>query len=272
MEAIRIPIEVSSRSEIVSFFPIGDVHLGANSCEEKAFKRLLRKVAATNNAYVILMGDLIDAITRTDPRFDSGGLADWIPIHRANTIAEVELEYAVELLEPIKDKIVGAIVGNHEDKVAKHYGTDIHQRMCTHLGIRNLSYSALIRFAFKRANERSSIDVYAHHGHGGGRKAGAKVNRMHDEGGDVAADIYLMGHVHERGWSMKPILHMHKDKPLLVAKERHFGLTGTYLRTYKQGYSGYAEKSGFPPTSIGGIKWTVAFPETGPRITTINDA
>jgi predicted phosphodiesterase len=261
MKAFRRTLEYTSRSESFEIYPIGDVHLGTAACDEDSLKEKIAHIAAGENRYALLMGDIMDAVGKNDPRFESGGLADWVPVHRADHILNVQLEYAQEMFAPIRGQIIGALEGNHESKTRKHRDICIQSIFCNSLGIENLTYSAIISLRFKRSRKdnrgaasTTDLDIYAHHGHGGGRKAGSKVNRIHEMTDFVDADVVLMGHVHERGWApQKPRLSMHPSQQRLVERERYFGLTGTYLRTYDGHFSGYGETAGYPPTSLGGV-------------------
>lgn len=259
MEACHKIINYHSRKEEFTIYPLGDIHLGARGCDEKRLNKLLMKIQRDPYARVLGMGDYGDFIGGTDPRFESDGLADWIPTHKVSTLLEVQKDYIIEKLEPIKGKILGLLKGNHEDTITRHYGFDIHESICRALTVRNLSYSCFLRLRFERkGGDRFPIQIYAHHGHGGGRKGGAKVNRIHDMGADYFANVYLMGHTHERGWVFnKPMLDMHHKEERLIQRERLYGYTGSYLKTCQQNVSGYAEKAGFPPTSLGGISFKV---------------
>jgi hypothetical protein len=92
---------------------------------------------------------------------------------------------------------------------------------------------------------------------GGGRKAGAKVNRIHDMGADFEADVYVMGHTHERGWvPQKPMIGLHRSQNKATHRERIYGWTGSFMKTVMEGQMSYSEKAGYPPTSLGHIYLT----------------
>lgn len=257
MECLFYDIKQEKPSDKFNFYPIGDVHLGTISCDEKRLKRTINKVKEDPFGYAILMGDLAEFISAKDPRWDGGMIAPWMGQNTSRVI-NMQLGRIFELFEPISGKTIGAIKGNHEATMEKHGSVDVHDMICRHLAIKNLSYSAFIRLRFKYKTSLHSVTIYAHHGHGGGRKAGAKINRIHDMGADYEADIYLMGHTHERGWApQKPMLRMKAKLEEISSRERYYGHTGSYLKTCELGESGYAEKAGYPPTSTGGIQFTI---------------
>ncbi len=238
-----------------NFYFIGDIHLGTISCDEKKLQADIDKIKDDDNAVVFLMGDICECITIKDPRFDSGGLAKWCGWDGKSIINKQAMK-AKEYFTPIKKKIFGIIEGNHEEKLGKHNSIDMNDLICDMLETQTLSYSTMIKFMFNKI----PFTLVLHHGHGGGRKAGAKVNRIHDMGGDFVFDMIVMGHTHEKGWvPQKPIIMMHQEKVKLNHRERYYGYSGSYLKTCMDNHSGYAERAGYPPVSLGMTKCTLSF-------------
>ena len=99
MEVIELEVK-SSQKDIYSVFPLGDIHGGAPDCAEKSIKEKVREVKETENAMVIVMGDVLDCITQNDKRFDAYGLASWV---ERDDIIESQRKWAVDLFKPIKD-------------------------------------------------------------------------------------------------------------------------------------------------------------------------
>ncbi len=262
MQTIHVRREVDSAAGYFDDWVIADLHLGSIACEEDRLRRNIEVIASNPRARVLLGGDMLEAITKNDKRFQSDGLADWIPRRDIDWILDVQVDYAYEMFRPIKDQITGGILGNHEHK-AIHCGSNVHRRLCGALAIRELPYSAFIRIKYNRGTIRHSQDVYLHHGYGGGRKSGNKINKLHDLGDFIDADIYIMGHVHDKCWApAKPKLMPHSTQEKVVEKVRRYALAGTYLRTYADGASGYGERLAFAPTPLGSVYWRT-YPDRG---------
>jgi hypothetical protein len=150
----------------------------------------------------------------------------------------------------------------------------------------NLGYSAFVRLRFSRntstdnrtgkpSNGWRQFVIYAHHGAGGGRKKGAKVNRMTDHTTTFPlCDMYLMGHVHDRIAWVDPLLDISPRSDKIIERWRAFGITGTFKRTYQQGGMGYGEKQMYPATALGVISFTVLpFPhDDGPMQITAHNS
>jgi hypothetical protein len=152
--------------------------------------------------------------------------------------------------------------GNHEDSIHQHHSTDVHRRICKRLAIKDLGYSAFIRLTLKKSTggvKRNCV-VYAHHGHGAGRRTGGSVNRLEDSIMKYDFDIGLSGHDHQKFGKRFVKLHISphgkpkiKHKPIIIAR------TGTFLKTAIEGDTTYSEKAGYPPTDIGVVKIVATF-------------
>lgn len=88
----------------ITIFPVFDVHFGSRECREDDFLRFVDYVANTPNTFVILGGDILDNGTRNSVT----------NIFRAvKTPSQAKREMA-QILNPIKDRILVSVSGNHE--------------------------------------------------------------------------------------------------------------------------------------------------------------
>jgi len=237
---------------------LSDAHLGAKASEEKRLKRDIQQIAEEEDSYVILLGDQMDNISIKDPRFQADSVAPAL-LPRLDSLINAQLELAIRTFEPIKHKIIGALIGNHELKVMKVAGVDVHELFCKELGLRDLGYSCLLRLTLVKqfsggSEKRRNVFDYCHHGHGGsGRKTGASINRMEDLAAEWDADLYMMGHNHKRHTSTRANLKLTSNgKPRLVEKEQIFIRTGGYLKSFQEGKRPtYSEEAGYSPLKIG---------------------
>jgi hypothetical protein len=123
-----------------------------------------------------------------------------------------------------------------------------------------LGYSALVGLSFVAGDQTRRLEIFATHGAGSAATIGGKINRLVRYMRIFPqADLVAMGHVHECVAYRKP----HLFRSDLDADEHEtLGLiTGTYLRTYTVGHSGYGERAGYDPTPIGHPVVTIV-PET----------
>jgi len=227
--------------------PIADVHLGANACDVKAFKKYLAH--SDDKTYFIGIGDYYDAIRVTDPRYQKSTDATI-----GDAIIDQQIEQGVSLLKPYKNRILGMALGNHENVVIKRGGTDMIARTCDKLGCSHLGYSGLFKLILKENGGRGrTIIIRYHHGWGGGsRTQGADLTKFARDLVYWDADIFLFGHVHRKQTDEVPRLSLSGNR--LISKPLIVCICGTFLKTYTQGkMATYSEVKGYPPISVGGV-------------------
>jgi hypothetical protein len=167
-----------------------------------------------------------------------------------------------EMVAPIKHRCLGLVEGNHENTIENKYHLRVHNSLCEKLQHNkwdlNLGYSAIIKLRIKRSQHSKVIKIYVHHGAGGGRKLGGKVNRIEDMSTSFPyCDIYCMGHVHDRIAFVRAALDACERSDELYSVNRAFGITGTFKKTYQEGTHGYGERAQYPSTSLGCISFAL---------------
>lgn len=147
MKSIKIDLPSDLRS--IEIHPLADLHIGDMSCDFKAILDELDYIKRTPNCYCVLDGDLMDT-----------AIASSIGDTYASTHNPMEqLQECVNLFEPIKDKIIAVVGGNHENRIYKQDGIDITYLMCQQLGIadRYSPTTALVFIRFGNDNYLKSI-------------------------------------------------------------------------------------------------------------------
>lgn len=184
----------------IDIYPIADVHLGAMEHAEREWEAFTRKVKAEDTK-LILCGDLLNNGIRTCNFVN--------PFDEALRPREAK-KRMVEYLEPIKDRILCVVTGNHERRTYKDDDQDLSYDICNKLDIEHLYREniAFIKVSLgKRKDARYSKTCYMFavtHGSGGGIYTGAAVNRNERFGNVVdGIDCFIAGHVH-KGFITKP--------------------------------------------------------------------
>lgn len=263
MEVVTREIELASRSDVVKITPIGDIHIGGRDCNIKLLRACVNKIKEDPNHYWVGMGDYGEYIMLNDPRFDPNEVDENTKVKDLKNLHSIQMQKIAHELDPIKERCLGLLSGNHDEVIAKHYHRDVHSDFCALLQTKyslNIGYSAILKLRFRRQASTGSVmlQMYAHHGAGGGMLKGAKVNRIMSLANKFPfCDIYAMGHVHERVCFVESVLDACKNKDELTDRPRAFGITGTFKETYTQGSMSYAEKMQYPPTSLGVISFIV---------------
>jgi hypothetical protein len=112
-----------------------------------------------------------------------------------------------------------------------------------------------LSFCRNKSNSVTNFDIFSTHGNVGGRRAGYKMNRLEDLLGFVEADVYLMGHAHQKLTETKSVMYRAMNNELKVRK-RILAVTGAFLDGYRKGACSYVEKWMYPPSDIGVVKIT----------------
>lgn len=225
-------------AETIEIHPMADLHIGDSQCDFKLILEKIEHIKNTKNAYCILDGDLMDTAI-------ASSIGD---TYGANLQPMEQLKQCVKIFEPIKDKILAVLPGNHENRVYKTDGLDITEIMCSQLGIPE-RYSPTTALLFVRfgKNDRGGpqlYTIYVTHGSGGGRKEGGKVNRLADLASIVDADIYIHGHTHLPLVFKESFFRVSNGNSSVSLVDKLFLNTAAYLN-----HGGYGDKAGFKPAS-----------------------
>lgn len=228
MKSISVKLPAA---EQISIVPLADLHVGDPHCDWKLIKSRIDGIKADPTAYCVLDGDLIDNGTKSS-------IGD---VYSQTASPNQQINLIVELLSPVKNKILAACPGNHEARTWRQDGIDITERICHELGIVD-KYSP--ETAVLTVNiGKVSYKIHISHGAGGGRSIGAKANRLVAMSDVVeGCDVHLCGHTHVPLVTRKTIMTEVKGK--MQQREILFVNTAAAIL-----YSGYGEMQGFTPTS-----------------------
>ncbi len=193
MKTVKVDLPQSLKQ--IEVHILADLHIGDRFCNMEGIKERIEHIKNTPNAYCILNGDLMNNATKTSV---SDSYAEkYTPME--------QVEMCMELLEPIKDKIIAITSGNHEKRTYNKEGIDITKLVALQLklGERYSPTACLIflrvgkaRQNHGRENGQICYTIYCTHGSGGGRKEGAKAIRLADMASIVDADCYCHSHSH----------------------------------------------------------------------------
>lgn len=240
-----VKCDLSNNYKNIELYILSDLHVGDPRCDIKKIRKRIGEIQNKDNAFCLLLGDLINNSTKTS-------VSD---IYEEQLSPMKQMELVIELLKPISNKILGATSGNHEFRSYKTDGIDITRIICNELGIKNfdpVSLLLFIRFGKMQngkkdaygAARRMSYSIYLTHGTGSGRTIGAKANGLQRLGQIVNADICVIGHTH-LPLTFKD-MNYEVDKPHSVIREKEtiYVNAGSSLN-----YGGYAEQYSLKPSS-----------------------
>lgn len=98
--------------DVLRVYAIGDVHVGSEEFNEKAIKKKIEIIKDDPYGVVSLCGDLGDYGLKNSKT----------NVYKATMQPREQQTYIYELFEPIADKIISAVPGNHELRMTKEVG------------------------------------------------------------------------------------------------------------------------------------------------------
>ena len=260
----------NSRLDHFKIWNLSDIHMLSRGCAENDIRRDVGTILCDPYSFWLGGGDYAEFIGSQDKRFDPSSVAPWVPLEKLGDIGKYSMEVVRDLFRPIKHKCLGLLMGNHEYAHLLHNAQQgLHSWLCTELGVPDLGYSCMFHLGFVRtrahktptlsltrpAGKDSGTDwtvrVFAHHGAGGASTPGGKLNRLTQFMDAFDCDLFFVGHVHDNLARKSPVLGLSADGSKLVQRERMGLIAGSYLKCYTQGSSGYGERKGYRPTSLG---------------------
>lgn len=234
-----IKVDLKDREDI-EILPLADLHIGSKECDIKLIKETIDYIKNTPHVYTILNGDIID-----------NTLINSVGVPYDNDLQPMEqLKTAIDLLEPIKDKILVVTAGNHEIRTTKQTNIDLMWIVSKQLGLVDRYAQGFwylyVYFGEKKSGRKAPMvyTISGYHGSGGGRTAGAKANRLVDMSNIAVADLYIMSHTHMPMSTKKCIFVPDYANKALTLKEMHYMMTNSFLD-----YGGYGEAAAFHPSS-----------------------
>ena len=232
-EYIRFKLDtktLSLKEPRITIYPIVCFHLGAQQCDYKFIQEHIRRIKADPGARVVYMGDGGECVTKNS---------------KGDVFAQLcspqrQQDLLRELLGPIKDKLLFGIRGNHGHRVYKETGLDFDKTLCIGLGIPYLGAAAFANLVVNR----SSYDLYFHHGTDSGVSAQSKVNAAEKFATYVDADAIFTAHSHYAAELMPaPILSLDNGAMKVRTKMRKQYVCGSAYDSR----TGYALEKGYKP-------------------------
>lgn len=234
-------IKHTHQGDHVDFVPLSDVHIGDYNCDKKLFQRYIDWIYDNPNALCFLNGDIINLATTGSKSsvFDQERGLSW------------QVDTAVKMLFPIREKILGIITGNHEARLEAYAGFNPTELIAARLSIPYLGYSAIIDLKVHNSlDKKYNYIIYAHHTTGGGgHTPGGKINRVDLMRKLVSnADVYIGSHNHHLG--VMPVLSVYYQNGKIRQQRQMLVDTGSFLK-----WDGsYAEFKQLPPAKLGAPK------------------
>jgi hypothetical protein len=250
----KVEITVDKLEEPIYLIPFGDVHRFADLCAVDKWKSFCEWAKKKKRCYFLGMGDYDDIASTSERKGLSQAALHDTTLSRLDGVYNDFVEKFIKEISFMKGRLIGLIEGNHFGMLQT--GMSTTQLMCEKMGCKFLGKSSFIRLSFGYGNKKYALDIYAHHGRGGGRTAGSSVNSVEAMRKIGDADIYLMAHDHQKFVYDSSRMRLSEGGGGLTITNRKIllGRTGSFLKGYEPGKASYVSAGAYPPTDIGVIK------------------
>jgi len=230
-------IKLNANKNRIFIYPLSDIHIGNYYREDKLKEAI--KFIKKKDVYTILLGDYIDGINIYDKRFDLKRLPnDYITGWMDNIYLE-QLDKFIELLKPIKNKILWIHEGNHERTLRIKHSIDPIKIIADSLGIKYLCYEdALVCLNINN----KIVKIFSTHGHlklTGGRNKLSRLRKFIEQTSHICADIYIKGHLHEGISARQSVITINK-KGKKVIKNRLYMIANAFMHTIPENKNSYS--------------------------------
>lgn len=234
-----VPIKVKLNIENnLKLYVLSDMHIGDANADIPTLKRIINFIKDTPECYCILLGDILNTALKNSKT----------DIYSETMSISESQKLAIELLSPIKDKIIAMTPGNHENRVWREVGFDLSLWVAEKLGLedkyRNNGIAISVQFGKDINGKPFRLNVFGQHGsYGGGRRLGAAMNALEDLDGIVGnSDIYIRAHTHQPIQGSRNIF-LFDDKGNMSRSTKYYFNAPSVMN-----YGGYAYEKGYKPT------------------------
>lgn len=236
----------------------GCLHYGHVGCNEKSIERLIEHIAAQPNRYLILLGDVIDAINVSDSRFNPREVAPWVDMGDLADLCPQQCRRAALYLKRIPpERILAFLSGNHPRKTRTNYYLDSHRLLADMLGIAFQEESVFLRMRFvgRDAGKAEPITFYLEHGSGGAGSPEAVMMKLKKQAvKHPGGDLYCGSHHHKSAFSTLTSAGIDPAEMKMLHREIPVVTAGCHLSYYEADTETYGENYHMPVASIGPAK------------------
>ncbi len=232
---------------------IADTHYGEQVFDRQTFRNAMDD-AVDEDRRIILLGDLVTSITKSDRRHS-------VEEHKI-TFAE-QTDWLEKIISYYQDNIDWVFHGNHEQKLISAHGNFV-EKICDRHDIKYAGFQINVRLA-KQGTQ--GFNFYLTHGNktfnyraGEGRRK--KINkevRIKDLLRNICeADIYIMAHAHDGvlstdAYELRLVNEngqRYEEKYMPEHDDKIYACVPSMLRTYQKGEN-YGSRSMFSPSEVG---------------------
>lgn len=218
----------------LNLYPLVCWHLGAPQCDLAFIKQHVERIEDDPQARWVYLGDGGECVLK-----ESKG-----DVYTQRISPQEQLDAVVELLEPVSEKGLFGVAGNHDRRILKATGLDWTEALCTKLGVPYMGNAAMAEFILREDSGRTmAFHTFWHHGVDSSSVAGGKLNAAKRLEGLVEADAIFSAHSH-MCLEGPPSYVAYITRGSIAYREVSNYICGC---AYDSRVPGYAEEKGYPP-------------------------
>lgn len=168
----------------IKIWPVADVHIGAKEANVAGFRKFIDSIKDDPDSYIVICGDVCN----------NGLRAASCPTNVYEEIMSPsdQMHLAAEILEPVADKILGCVGGNHELRSSKFVDLDPLYGVMVLIGHPELyrQNMCFVRIKLTDGNTKSVYSLLLVHGKTANKR---KQFQLSTEG----IDVIVSAHLHE---------------------------------------------------------------------------
>jgi predicted phosphodiesterase len=254
-------IEIPSYKNKTDLWLFGDVHRDTQSCEVERWHDWLKK-ARNTDAYYISMGDTHDFASASEKKsLQKADLHETTLEKFDQIVTEMNRKFCGEI-GFMRDKLLCMVDGNHNWLLAngKTSTDDLAERMNSISVGWLCHYTWLFSFKDHGKGNNLAIRFVLCHGKAGGKTAGITITQVDDlKRVFPVADVYVMGHDHQRGAWPVSVLVPSQSTNEIKQKRQLLCRSGSFKKAYVDGHASYEVGKLFKPSDLGALKLTISF-------------
>ena len=258
-EIVNKEIKLKDFDDYADIWFFGDIHRDASSCDVDRWKWFLKKARQgdPDKTYYLGMGDYHDfASTSEKKKIKNSALHETTMESIEDMVYKRNRALSMEMSQ-MRGKLLGFVEGNHNWIFEN--GMTSTEDLANRMGTEYLGWLCHYTLTFKIGKSKiQNVYVVACHGKAGGTTAGITLNQV-DKLTKIfpVADIYIMGHDHQRGAFPKNILIPSSGS--VKQKRQLLCRSGSFKIGYESGKGGYEVRALYKPADLGALKVRVSF-------------
>ena len=216
----------------VKLAPWYDVHHGHALHAAPLFKRHVKWLLEEKYVLSWNGGDFFENVVEGSPG-----------IWSQKEIPDEQFKHSVEILTPMRDKLLFAIPGNHEARTFRRAGVDIARLLADKVGVEYFGDYCFCTIKWRGLKFR----ICAHHGTGAAASPGGQRNAAMKDLPWTNCDIWWTGHLHKA--FADPVYRTDYDQRTdrMISRTGFVIISPSYLRYF----GGYAAAKRLGPGSLG---------------------